>query len=317
MSQLLVKTSKCSFGNPAADVSTKLCSTQTRTYLTDFLVLSDDILALIRGPENAIELCRIDTTDSTASLQTICLLGLPPLVSYAQLNSASLKTERYTSKSTAHLPSRPSRRRPPPRHSFSTSPTEALVVLTLTAKITGSAFVDMRTYSLAVHARTLLSYASSSSDGASRSSPPPAVPWDTWGLLSTRCFEGPTNSSSCAVAVAGQRWLDIKCGAIREFCPHHAVRRAPTTAADTGNPLVGLRSSTLPAGRVFACDIESALPCCEISLEKDDSDSSFVVEDAMIDMERVVFLTGVSGLRRHLFPLARDDDLRFSLVAQS
>lgn len=58
----------------------------------------------------------------------------------------------------------------------------------------------------------------------------------------------------------------------------------------------GLRRSTLPAGRVFAFDIESALPYCEISLEKDDSDGSFVVEDAMVDMERVVFLTEVSGL---------------------
>jgi hypothetical protein len=281
--------------------SAKLCSTQTRTYLTDFLVLSDDVLALIRGPENAIELCRIDTTNSTASLKTVCLLELPPLVSYARLTSASLKTESNPSKSAGHLPSRRSRRRPPPRHSFSRSPTEALVLLNLTAKITGSAFVDMRTYTLAVHARTLLSYASPSSH-VSRSSLPPAVPWDTWGLLATRCFEAPTSwsssSSSSLVVVAGQRWLDIKCGAIRDFCPHH-VRRAPAT--NTGNPLAGLRNSTLAAGRVFACDIESALPYCEISLEKDESDSPFVVEDAMIDMERVVFLTEVSGLRRHLF----------------
>jgi hypothetical protein len=169
MLRLLVNV-KCNFfffGNPA-DISVKLCRTQTRTYLTDFLVLSDDILALIRGPENAIELCRIDTINSTASLQTICLLELPPLVSYARLSSASLKPESNPSKSTVH-PS-PSRRprRPPPRHSFSPSSTEA-VLLTLTAKITGSAFVDTQTYTLAVHARTLLSYASPSSH-ASRSS---------------------------------------------------------------------------------------------------------------------------------------------------
>ena len=95
------------------------------------------------------------------------------------------------------------------------------------------------------------------------------------------------------MVIAGQRWLDIKYGAIRDFCPHH-VRRTPGA----------LRSSTLAAGRVFACDIESALPYCEISLlEKDDSDGSFVVEDAMVDMDRVVLLTGVSGLRCRLFPL--------------
>jgi hypothetical protein len=279
--------------------SAKLCNTQTRTYLTDFLVLSDDVLGLIRGPENAIELCRIDiTTDnSTASLQTICLLELPPLVSYAQLSSASMKTESNPSKSTAHLGRRSTalRVRPPPRHPFSPSPSEALVLLTLTAKITGSAFVDMQTYTLAVHARTLLTYASrSESSHASRSSLPPTIPWDTWGLLATRCFEVPTNSSSSSVVVAGQRWLDLNCGVIRDFCPHH-VRRARAT--DTGsNALVWLGGSTLPPGRVFACDIESSLPYCEISLEKGGSKSSFAVEDAMIDMERVVFLTGVSGL---------------------
>lgn len=302
MSQQLVSFNlvnvKFSFGNPA-DVSAKLRSTQTRTYITDFLVISDDVLALIRVPENAIEICRIETTNSTASLQTICFLELPPLMPYARLTSASMETENNHGKSTAH----PKRRlhRPPPRHSFSPLPTESLVLLTLTAKITTSAFMDLgrRTYTLAMHARTLLSYASPSSH-ASRPSHPLVVPWGTWGLLATRCFEGPSSSSPSMVVVAGQRWLDIKSGAIRDFCPHH-VRRA--RAAGTANSLVGLRSSTLAAGRVFACDIESALPYCEISLEKDDSDSSFVAEDAMIDLERVVFLTAVGGLKRHLFRL--------------
>ncbi len=284
----------------------KLCSTQTRTYLTDFLVLSDDILALIRGPRNAIELCQIDTSSTTtAPLQTIRFLELPPLVPYARLNSASLITEGNLSTSTA-LSGQRSRRRPP-RYPFSPSPTDALVLLTLTAKIAGSAFVDMRTYTLAVHVRTLLSYASPSpspSSHVSRSSLPPAVPWGAWGIPATRCFEGPAGSSSSAVVMAGQRWFDLKGGAIRDFCPHR-VRRAP--ARGTGNPLVGLRNSTLASGSVFACDIESALPYSEIALEKGDSYSSFVVEDAMIDMERVVFLTGVSDFQTSSLPPARND----------
>src|SRR6267154_755033 len=128
MSQLLVNV-KCFLLDIRLIFNAKLCSTQTRTYLTDFLVLSDDVLALIRGPENAIELCQIVNANSTASLQTICLLELPPLVSYARLTSASLKTgsSNPAGKSTAH----PSRRlgscRPPPRYSFNPSPTEALV----------------------------------------------------------------------------------------------------------------------------------------------------------------------------------------------
>jgi hypothetical protein len=60
-----------------------------------------------------------------------------------------------------------------------------------------------------------------------------------------------------------------------------------------GNP--GLRS-TLDAGRVFTRDIESALPYSEISLAK--NDGSFA-DDAMIDKERVVFLTGVSDPRHY------------------
>jgi hypothetical protein len=48
MSQQLVDANF--FFDNQADVSPKLCSTLTRTYLTDFLVLSDDVLALIRAP---------------------------------------------------------------------------------------------------------------------------------------------------------------------------------------------------------------------------------------------------------------------------
>jgi hypothetical protein len=107
------------------------------------------------------------------------------------------------------------------------------------------------------------------------------------------------------VVVAGQRWFDAKSGAIRDFCPYR-MRRAPTLAAGIGDSLVELGSTTLAAGRVFACDIESALPYSEITLEKDGSDSSFVVEDVMIDMERVVFLTEVDDFQAsHPLPLRR------------
>jgi hypothetical protein len=116
------------------------------------------------------------------------------------------------------------------------------------------------------------------------SSHPLVVPWDAWGPLATRCFDGHGGASDAVVA--GQRWF--KNGAIRDFCPHR-VR-----AASGG---LGLRSSTLDAGRVFACDIESALPYSEISIAKDDGTFT---DEAMIDKERVVFLTGVSGARQCL-----------------
>jgi hypothetical protein len=87
--------------------------------------------------------------------------------------------------------------------------------------------------------------------------------------------------------VAGQRWF--KSGVILDFCPYR-VRAA-------GASSLGLRRSTLAAGRVFACDVESALPYSENSLAK--NDSTFV-DGAMIDKERVVFLTGVSDARNYL-----------------
>ncbi len=57
--------------------------------------------------------------------------------------------------------------------------------------------------------------------------------------------------------MAAQRWFYLKCGVIRDFCSYR-VRQAPV--AGTCNTHVGLRSTTLAAGRVFTCDIESALP---------------------------------------------------------
>ena len=61
---------------------------------------------------------------------------------------------------------------------------------------------------------------------------------------------------------------------------------------------LGLRS-TLAAGRVFACDIESTLPYSEVSLARDDGTFA---DDAVIDKERVVFFTkAVSDFRRCLY----------------
>ena len=194
-----------------------------------------------------------------------------------------MKTESNPSTFARHR--RPESRHPP-RYPFSPSPTDALVLLTLTAKIKGSAFVDTRTYTLAVHARTLLSYDSPSHV----SSHLLVVPWDAWGPLATRCFDG--NGGASDSVVAGQRWF--KNGAIRDFCPHRV--RAGSAAAGG----LELGSSTLAAGRMFACDIESALPYSEISVVKDDGTFT---DKAMIDKERMVFLSGVSGVRHCLYYL--------------
>lgn len=238
-----------------------------RTYLTDFLVLSDDTLALIQGTGNTIELCQIDGV-STASLKTIRLLELPPLVPYAQLATSTVKTEKNNHPGASISTTYRQSHRPPPRYLFGPSPSDALILLTLTAKITGSAFVYKRTYSLAVHAQTLLCHATSPHSHISNV----AVPWDAWGPPATRCFDGIPGPSS---VVAGQRWFER--GIIRDFCSH---RVGATGAGGTAK-----RSKLLP-GRVFARDVESTLPYSEISLAEYDG---ILMEGALIDSERIVF----------------------------
>ena len=265
-----------------ADASHKLRRTHTQTYLTDFLVLSDDVLALVHGLGNAIELCRVSTTP-TASLQIIRHLGLPPLLPHARLVASSSKTENNPTPTDVHHcgPSRP-----PPRYPFSPSQADSLVLLTLSARISGPPFARTQTYTLVTHTRTLLSYASpSSSSSVDPSTGLAEVPWDVWGPHATRCFEG--HSGTTSAVATGQRWLTR--GTIRDFCPRRLRRR---WAGD----VVTLSPSSLPDNCVFAHDIVSALPYREVRLATE-NDNGVLLDDALIDRERVTFFVpGVSSV---------------------
>ncbi|KAH9961904.1 hypothetical protein BC827DRAFT_245214 [Russula dissimulans] len=279
---------------------TTLRTTLRRKYLTDFLVLSDDVLALM-GAGNTIELCRISPT-SGAPLQTIRLLELPPLLPHVRLAAATAKTENnnYSSAFDATR-NEQQHRRHPPRHTFNPLPIDALVLLSLTTKIHGSVFIDTRTYTIAVHARTLLSYASTSpstSTPSSSSSSPPhgsesslaLIPWDTWGPPATRCFDGHSGSSSAVLAA--QRWLSP--GTVRDFCPRR-VRAAGAQSVKS--------RSVLAAGRFFQRDVESALPYSETCFTENE-DALVVVDNALIDGEKVVFVSrpsrDISNIRVHV-----------------
>ena len=103
--------------------------TPTRTYLTDFVVVSDDVLALVRGPGNALDFCRL-TNAATPSLQTIRILELPPVLQYVLLVASSLKTGHNTRVLDIHRQTSPH-----PRNPFSPSQDDALVLLTLCSNI--------------------------------------------------------------------------------------------------------------------------------------------------------------------------------------
>ena len=74
--------------------------------------MSDDVLVLVWGPGNALELCRL-TNGATPSLQTIGILELPPVLPYILLVAANFKTELQTSALDIHRQTRP----PPGRSS--------------------------------------------------------------------------------------------------------------------------------------------------------------------------------------------------------
>ena len=93
--------------------------------------MSDDVLALVRDPGNALELCRF-TIAATPSLQTIRILELPLVLSYVLLLASSLKTGHNTSALGIHRQTSPH-----PRNPFSPSQDDALVLF---ARIYGSAF---------------------------------------------------------------------------------------------------------------------------------------------------------------------------------
>ena len=200
---------------------------------------------------------------------------------YARLATSTVKTENNDPGASTSVTYRRSRR-PPPRYPFRPSQSDAIVLLTLTAKINGSAFVCKRTYTLAVHARTLLSHATTSDSDPSLRLPHIPVPWDAWGPPVTRCFDGLPGPSS---ALAGQRWFER--GIIRDFCPRRVRAMGASTSSGTA------QRNTRLAGPVFVRDVESTLPYGEISLaEYDDT----LMEDVLIDSERIIFFTnGTTG----------------------
>lgn len=241
---------------------TTLRSAPTRTYLMDFVVVSDDVLALVQGPGNALELCRL-TSAPTPSLQTIRILELPPVLPDVRLVAAICKSERHTGTLDIHQQTRP-----PPRHPFSPSQDDALVLLTLSVRTYRSDFVANKTYTLATLASTLLSFAECRSPDKSGF----VVPWDAWGPVSSRCFRGSSGISTGVVAA--QRW--IVHGAIRDFCPRRV--RASSSIA---------QHSTLLADDMFTRDIESMLPYHEVSLVGNEGE--IVYYDAIIDSDRIMF----------------------------
>jgi hypothetical protein len=224
--------------------------------------VSDDVLALVRGPGNALELCRLISAP-TPSLQTIRILELPPVLPDVRLVAVICKSECHTGTLDIHQQTRP-----PPRHPFSPSQVDALVLFTFSVRIYDTNFVGNTTYTLATQASTLLSYAECRSPDESGL----VVPWYAWGPVSSRCFRGFSGISTAVVAA--QRW--IVRGAIRDFCP----RRVHASS-------IIAKRSILWADRVFTHDIESMLPYHEVSLVG--NDGKIVYNDAIIDSDRIMF----------------------------
>ncbi|KAI0263635.1 hypothetical protein BC834DRAFT_305259 [Gloeopeniophorella convolvens] len=242
---------------------THLRKCQCDTYLGYAMILSEELIMLIRADVNALEICRL-VRGPPESLETICLLYLPPLHADVAVHAATFLTERRGRRKGTRLPFRPRMN-------------DAIVVVTLLLFDTSPIPRDTCHYALVAHVRTLLKYAASGNS---------AVPWSEWGPQLTRCFE--TESGPNGSAVAAQRWIaqgERNTLILRDFNPHR-VRMAGG----------GIPPTTFPAGRFFAHDIQTELPCLERECSEDDGR----MFDALIDWDKLVELgqeRGADGTR--------------------
>jgi len=133
----------------------------------------NNIVALIHGSENCIEICKVEIMSPGPHLQTLCLLELPPLESNALCVISAVEKEWVqTSQNENHRQS--SRRRLIPFRSSR--------IATLFFSLKYGMFNSTRGYGMIVSVANLLSAARSSCGDAS------TIPWTRWGPPATHIF---------------------------------------------------------------------------------------------------------------------------------
>ncbi|KAI0271302.1 hypothetical protein BC834DRAFT_858759 [Gloeopeniophorella convolvens] len=263
-------------------------------------VLSEDIVLLVRLNEPALELCRLShIVERKPTLETVCTLSLPSLVSTARMQWATCFGEHpgHALFSRQHPP--PSNRHTHPRRHLRSVPENGIISVVMHIHNASGGF---RTVDLSVHCRTLLAHA------------PPHRPmhhvrWEDWGPPCTRILEhrsltwgslvGERRATVGRRAATGLSNMPVEL-TLRDYNPYRVGLALERTGAL--DQLVELESGTVirvvtepsvfPKDDFFRSKLETRMPYVETITTYPGCEGIFMDEDNL---------------------LAEDDDRRFFL----
>ncbi|KAI0251557.1 hypothetical protein BJV78DRAFT_1282409 [Lactifluus subvellereus] len=242
---------------------------QTGTYCTLVTFLSHDILVFARRDIFALEVCKLDRAggDAAPTLQTVCLLKLPNLLSGQQI--VDIRVSQASPLSGNH----PSYTQGSSIFPFRSNPEDDILAFDVCKD-------HSRRIIFVARRRTLLSLASKS--GTSMPHSPAVKAWEDWGPRATHWMElDPLNDS---ISLSGSRCVLVKYSHLRnhfvldlrDFNPYRVRARSARNKAATSTATTSSQA-ILSAEACFEEDIVSELPF--VSIRKENVGSRVLLDD--------------------------------------
>ncbi|KAI0284899.1 hypothetical protein BC826DRAFT_130544 [Russula brevipes] len=219
-------------------------------------VLSHDMIALVKGHTETLEVCRIVQDSETSSLRTLVHLGLPPLASQAHFwRSYCIQAQMPVDASSFVVEGRP-----PRRHPFHNSPEEGTVAIVLATRDP----ILIRAFTIVTHLRTLVAHATTTLLEVN------FIPWEDWGPSGTACFERPIDSLH--EVFVGERLAMISGGSLSLFDfnsmrVQNAIRKVGRPSQNAVHSVVKDRV-VIPSGETFETNVVSELPYISVVIPK-------------------------------------------------
>ncbi|KAI0266972.1 hypothetical protein BC834DRAFT_871944, partial [Gloeopeniophorella convolvens] len=233
-------------------------------YAPCLIVVSPDIVALVReAPENALELCKLDTTSST--LKTLRVLELPPVHDTVELRpygtSHSMSTQFI-----ADPPALDSARlRRASRGLFHYDPAQSIICINISYQRDPGTTPPSMSYtqpvSFVIHRRALLGL----STGAGRPSLS-RLTWDEWGIRHCHIRAIPMWSGDYRVTYGNPISGELMC--MRYFSPRLWVDFNPHRIRRAGGGGKVVEQNTMEFDGIFVKSVVSALPFRETQVKQ-------------------------------------------------
>jgi hypothetical protein len=262
--------------------------------------------------QNTLEIAKIVIkSDNIPHLVPLCVLNLPPLTRRASIVRLGCRAEpNPTGPGPLAIPA-------PSNRPFRDKAEDAIILFSVLIEDVQLHpgqfhFPETRPFTFIVHRRALFAHIPAEHRACApfSSTPDPAfeavqVPWEAWGVATTRWFEGDPASMRWITTTAGQRAVTMEDNAptpiiVRDFNPY-AVRSARARASASGHSqqrcdwiedlpngnrmALKVEDSVLDAGSLFKDDVRSSLPYVEIVTR-----AEYRYEGVLIDEERILGL---------------------------